>query len=60
MVDGDWQHSKKDLKENWENKLAFKGLYDEPRFLALYQYAKVCKAAPAGCCFALVAWYRKD
>jgi hypothetical protein len=60
MVNDRWQYREKDLQEKWENKLAFKGLYDEPRFLDLYQYAEVCRTTSAGCKLALVAWFRKD
>jgi hypothetical protein len=47
-VDASWQYDEQKLKERWENRLAFKGLFDEPRFLALYQYAKVCNSSQAG------------
>ena len=60
MVNDSWQYSEKELRENWENKLAFNGLYDEPRFLDLYQYAKVGDAAPDRYNLALVGWFRKD
>jgi hypothetical protein len=60
MVNDSWQYSEKELKENWENKLAFNGLYDEPRFLDLYQYAKVGDAASDRYNLALVGWFRKD
>lgn len=59
-VDGNWQYDEQKLRERWENRLAFKGLFDEPRFLALYQYAKVCKSSQARCEKALVGWYRRD
>jgi arabinofuranosyltransferase len=60
MVDESWQYDEQKLKERWENRLAFKGLFDEPRFLTIYQYAKICKSSQAGCKTALIGWYRRD
>lgn len=55
-----WHYREEELKNSWDNQLAFKGLFDQPRFLAYYQYAKICKALPAGCELAVVGWFRKD
>jgi len=60
IVDDSWRYSETELKNRWENTLAFKGLYNEPQFLGKYQYAKVCKAAQTGCRLALVGWFKKD
>lgn len=57
-VDANWTYSETDLRERWENTLGFKGLFNDPRFLDLYEYAKVSKKT--GNEIALVAWFKKD
>jgi hypothetical protein len=58
LVNGnEWQYSESELKNRWENQSAFKGLFDAPRFLESYSYAKVNRKGNNA---ALVAWLRKD
>jgi hypothetical protein len=60
MVNDTWHYSEKELHNRWENRLAFKGLFDQPRFLESYEYAKVCKISPAECKTAVVGWFQKE
>jgi hypothetical protein len=53
-----WQYAEITLKEGWENKQGFKGLFDEPHFLELYTYAQVSSKPENK--YALVAWFKKD
>jgi hypothetical protein len=59
-VNDRWRYSESELKDSWDNQLAFKDLFDQPRFLASYQYAKICKTSLAGCRIAVVGWFRND
>ena len=60
LVQDDWQYHEVELRNRWENMLGFKGLFNDPRFLEAYRYAKVSKTSSAGNDKALVAWIRKD
>jgi arabinofuranosyltransferase len=59
-VNGEWQYNESELKARWENMLGFKGLFNDPRFLASYEYAKVYKVSQSEAEMALVAWFKKD
>jgi hypothetical protein len=53
-----WQYSESEIKQSWENREGFKGLFDEARFLERYSYAKVTgKTSNA---YALTGWFKKD
>jgi hypothetical protein len=58
VVAANWEYSYPEVKESWENREGFKGLFDQPRFLASYSYAKVSGSDESG--YALVGWFRKD
>jgi hypothetical protein len=58
VIEQDWQYSETGIQESWENREGLKGLFDEPRFLELYGYAKVSSKIVPG--YALAAWFRKD
>jgi arabinofuranosyltransferase len=58
VVAVDWQYKYADVKESWENREGFKGLFDEPRFLDTYTYAKVSSSREQE--YVLVGWFRKD
>jgi len=57
-IEKNWQYSESEIKESWENKEGFKGLFDQPRFLELYTYAKV--SVKTNNKYALVAWFKKN
>lgn len=56
--DDNWQYSKTNIKDSWENREGLKGLFDQPHFLELYEYAKVSSGTETK--YALVAWFKKD
>lgn len=58
VVEKNWQYSESEIKESWENREGFKGLFDETDFLEFYSYAKV--TGEAGNEYALTAWFKKD
>jgi arabinofuranosyltransferase len=58
VIEKNWQYTEFEIKESWENKEGLKGLFDEPNFLDLYNYAKVSSTLDNG--YALVAWFKKD
>ena len=59
-VDNSWRYSEQELRDRWENTLGFKGLFNDPRFLELYEYAKVSQKSNQKTGIALVAWFKKD
>ena len=58
QVNEQWRYSEADLRDRWENTLGFKGLFNDPRFLAAYTYAKVHRISQNR--ISLVAWFRQD
>jgi arabinofuranosyltransferase len=58
VLEKDWQYSELGIKESWENREGFKGLFDQPQFLELYSYAKV--KSKTGNRYALIGWFKKD
>lgn len=56
-VNDRWQYNEAELQDRWENTLGFKGLFNDPHFLASYRYAKVSRPGNG---LALVAWFRQD
>lgn len=60
IYQGRWQYIESEVKESWENREGLKGLFDNPRFLGLYTYAKVSHKTESDNGYALVAWFRKD
>jgi hypothetical protein len=55
-----WEYREIDLQTRWENTSGFKGLFNDRRFLELYEYGKVSRTSPAESGRALVAWFKKD
>jgi hypothetical protein len=58
VLEKSWQYSESGIKESWENREGFKGLFDQPQFLELYSYAKVKNKTSDG--YALIGWFKKD
>ena len=58
VVQKEWQYSNVETRQSWENREGLKGLFDEPRFLELYTYARVTGKTNSN--YALVAWLKKD
>jgi hypothetical protein len=58
VVEENWQYHEADIKNSWENSEGLKGLFDQPRFLEMYDYASVSDKTEKG--YALVAWFKKD
>ena len=59
LVNHEWKYNEMELHERWENTLGFKGLFDDPHFLQIYQYARVSGESDENK-LALVAWFKKD
>lgn len=59
-VDKSWQYDEMKLKNGLENVVLLKGLFDDPQFLKLYEFAKVSKKSNSENRLAVVAWFRKD
>jgi len=57
VIENNWAYSESEIKESWENKEGLKGLFDQPRFLEMYTYAKVSSETEKG--YALVGWFKK-
>ena len=57
VIENNWGYSESEIKESWENKEGLKGLFDQPRFLEMYTYAKVSSETEKG--YALVGWFKK-
>jgi len=60
IYEGKWQYIESAVKASWENREGLKGLFDNPRFLELYTYAKVSGTPESDNGYALVAWFRRD
>jgi arabinofuranosyltransferase len=58
LIEKDWQYKESEIKESWENREGFKGLFDQPYFLELYSFAKVTSKTSNS--YALVGWFKKD
>jgi hypothetical protein len=58
VIEKNWQYTKSEIKESWENREGLKGLFDQPHFLDMYTYAKVSGTTKNG--YALVGWFKQD
>ncbi|MCX6060329.1 MAG: hypothetical protein NTW69_19560 [Chloroflexi bacterium] len=54
-----WQYNERTLRQSWNNKKTLKGLYNDPRFLNLYVFAKIDQKE-SETDKALIGWFRKD
>jgi hypothetical protein len=57
VVEENWRYREADIKNSWENREGLKDLFDQPRFLEMYDYAEVSDKTEKG--YALVAWFKK-
>jgi len=60
VVEQTWKYDEAENKKLWTNNFIYRGLFDEPRFLELYSYARVDKKTQFQNGKALVAWFKKD
>lgn len=56
--ESDWQYHQSEIQLSWENRQGLKGLFDQPRFLELYRFAKLSSRTSNG--YALVGWVRNE